>query len=105
MEAHRQNRTDWTPDLQATGIPRYLAIADAIARDITEGRLLPGDRLPPQRELARRIEVDFTTVARGYVEAQNRGLVSSTVGRGTFVTAAEPRKRLPSTALCRSTFR
>jgi DNA-binding transcriptional MocR family regulator len=85
MEKHRQNRTAWTPDLQAAGLPRYLAIADAIARDITEGRLLPGDRLPPQRELARQIEVDFTTVARGYVEAQNRGLVTSTVGRGTFV--------------------
>jgi DNA-binding transcriptional MocR family regulator len=94
MEAHRQNRTGWTPDLQATGIPRYLAIADAIARDITEGRLLPGDRLPPQRELGRRIGVDFTTVARGYTEAQNRGLVSSTVGRGTFVTA--PAAKAPS---------
>ena len=30
---------------------------------------------------------DFTTVARGYTEARRRGLLSSQVGSGTFVTA------------------
>jgi len=76
---------DWIPELARSGAPRYLAIADLIARDLKSGRLQPGDRLPPQRELARRLNVDFTTVARGYVEAQKRGLVVSHVGRGTFV--------------------
>ena len=47
--------------------------------------LLVGDRLPPQRELANRLKIDFTTVARGYVEARKRGLVDTQVGRGTFV--------------------
>jgi DNA-binding transcriptional MocR family regulator len=65
--------------------PRYLAIAEAIETDIALGRLAPGDRLPPQRELALRLGLDFTTVARGYVEAAKRGLVESVVGRGTFV--------------------
>lgn len=78
---------DWTPDIAHSDKPRYLAIADAIAEDIARGRLSVGDRLPPQRGLARRIDVDFTTVARGYVEAQKRGLIGSTVGRGTFVLA------------------
>jgi len=76
----------WSPELKATGMPRYIAIADAIGRDIAAGRLRPGERLPPQRSLAQLLGMDFTTIARGYVEAQNRGLVSSTVGRGTFVT-------------------
>jgi len=89
----------WTPEIKATGMPRYIAIADAIARDIATGRLAAGDRLPPQRSLAQLLNIDFTTVARGYVEAQNRGLVSSTVGRGTFVTAApapKPRAAPPA---------
>jgi DNA-binding transcriptional MocR family regulator len=43
--------------------------------------------LPPQRRLAERLGVDFTTVSRGYAEAQARGLVESFVGRGTFVRA------------------
>ncbi|MGA0533269.1 PLP-dependent aminotransferase family protein [Hansschlegelia sp. KR7-227] len=76
---------DWTPDLSANGAPRYIAIADHIERDVKAGRLSAGDRLPPQRLLARRLGVDFTTVARGYVEAQKRGLVDSRVGQGTFV--------------------
>jgi len=77
---------EWTPDLTRSDKPRYLAIADVIADDIKAGRLAVGDRLPPQRKLAARLEIDFTTVARGYVEAQKRGLVESRVGQGTFVT-------------------
>ena len=66
---------NWTPALQSREGPQYLAIADAIAADVAAGRLAPGDRLPPQRELAERLDLDFTTVARGYVEAGKRGLV------------------------------
>lgn len=86
---------DWTPDLARSDKPRYLALADLIAADILSGRLLAGDRLPPQRRLADRLRIDFTTVARGYVEAQRRGLLVSHVGRGSFVAqaAAEALKR------------
>ncbi len=83
---------DWRPDLSTSDKPRYLAIADAIADDIAAGRLVIGDRLPPQRKLAKRLGIDFTTVARGYVEAQRRGLVESRVGQGTFVRD-KPRPR------------
>jgi DNA-binding transcriptional MocR family regulator len=79
--------TDWNPDLSRSDRPRYLAIADLLAADIERGHLTPGDRLPPQRRLASRLGIDFTTVARGYVEAQKRGLVLSRVGQGTFVRA------------------
>src|SRR6266436_1182076 len=87
--------TDWMPNLAASDKPRYLAIADAIAQDIRSGRLGASDRLPPQRQLARRLDIDFTTVARGYVEAQKRGLIESHVGRGTFVRASARRRHSP----------
>ena len=77
----------WSPELAPNGQPRYLEIADAIARDIRSGLLAPGSRLPPQRQLAERLGLDFTTVSRGYAEARSRGLVASHVGRGTFVRA------------------
>ncbi len=96
MTVQSPSKPVWTPEIKATGMPRYIAIADAIARDIAIGRLAAGDRLPPQRSLAQSLNIDFTTVARGYVEAQNRGLVSSTVGRGTFITAAPAAKPQPS---------
>lgn len=78
--------TAWTPDLRKWGKPHYLAIVEALAEDIRTGRLPIGTRLPPQRALADRLDLNFTTVARGYVEAQRRGLVEGRVGQGTFVS-------------------
>jgi DNA-binding transcriptional MocR family regulator len=86
---------EWSPQLSRLGKPRYLAIADAIAEDIRNGTLGPSDRLPPQRTLARRLDIDFTTVARGYVEAQKRGLIESRIGQGTFVRASTRRRHGP----------
>lgn len=80
---------DWTPDLSTSAKPRYLALADQIAADVQAGRLVAGDRLPAQRLLAERLGLDFTTVARGYGEAQKRGLVEAKQGRGTMVLAAQ----------------
>lgn len=79
--------SNWKPMSSENGSPHYVAIADAIARDLERGTLRPGDRLPPQRKLAEALGIDFTTVSRGYSEAQKRGLVESHVGRGTFVSA------------------
>lgn len=81
----------WSPDLRRWGKPHYLAIAEAIADDVRTGRLAVAERLPPQRVLAERLDLNFTTVARGYVEAQRRGLVEARVGQGTFV--CEPSRR------------
>lgn len=77
----------WVPQFGTSGKPRYLEIADAIERDADSGVLTAGERLPPQRRLAEALGLDFTTVSRGYTEAQSRGLVESHVGRGTFVRA------------------
>ncbi|WP_193367969.1 PLP-dependent aminotransferase family protein [Pelagibius marinus] len=77
--------TNWTPSLEGAAGPRYLAIADALARDITAGRLKAGDRLPTHRDLAWHLGVTVGTVSRAYAEAERRGLTSGEVGRGTFV--------------------
>ncbi|MCJ2069514.1 PLP-dependent aminotransferase family protein [Methylobacterium sp. J-030] len=75
----------WTPDLKRWGKPHYLAIAEALAEDIRTGRLTAGTRLPTQRALAEALDLNFTTVSRGYVEAHKRGLIEGRVGQGTFV--------------------
>lgn len=80
----------WVPLLDRSAGPLYQVIAGAIAADIAAGRLPDGARLPPQRALADRLGIDFTTVSRAYAEAARRGLVRSRVGQGTFVTAAAP---------------
>ncbi len=79
--------TSWNPRLPREG-PRYRALAAAIERDIRRGVLAAGARLPTQRELARRLDLALVTVTRGYAEAEKLGLISSEVGRGTFVRRA-----------------
>lgn len=75
----------WMPQLATSSGPKYLAIADALSQDIASGRLRPGDRLPPQRQLADALNLDLTTVTRAFGEAQRRGLIDARAGRGSFV--------------------
>ncbi|WP_457580332.1 aminotransferase-like domain-containing protein [Ensifer canadensis] len=81
------SETTWLPAIRKANGPLYIAIADAIAADIAEGRLSEGTRLPPQRSLAGALGIDFTTVSRAYNEARHRGLVEGRVGQGTYVKA------------------
>ncbi|MDJ0388824.1 PLP-dependent aminotransferase family protein [Roseomonas sp. E05] len=60
-------------------------LADKVARQIAEGKLLPGMRLPPQRRFAEQQDIADSTAARVYAELRRRGLVSGEVGRGTFI--------------------
>jgi DNA-binding transcriptional MocR family regulator len=79
--------TIWEPQITAGNGPRYVAIANAIARDVESGVLPEGTQLPTHRELAERLGVTVGTVTRGYAEAERRGLTVGEVGRGTFVRA------------------
>ena len=63
----------------------YLKLADDVAAEITDGRLSPGDRLPPQRDFAYDRKIAPSTASRVYAELLRRGLVVGEVGRGTFV--------------------
>ncbi|RQX25416.1 GntR family transcriptional regulator, partial [Micromonospora chalcea] len=71
------------PGDRATRIHRQLLEA------ILDGRLRPGERLPPSRELARRLDVSRNTVAVAYERLTAEGLLTARVGAGTFV-AGEP---------------
>jgi len=71
--------------------PIYRQIADGIARRITCGDLVAGERLPTIRSLAERLGVTRPTVHRAFRELTASGLVVANVGRGTFVRG--PRRR------------
>ena len=82
--------TMWSPAVGADAEPKYQALLDALRRDIESGTLPPGTRLPTQRDLARRLGIAIGTVGRAYAVAEQRGMVSGEVGRGTFVRGPEP---------------
>jgi GntR family transcriptional regulator / MocR family aminotransferase len=57
-----------------------------LRRAILDGRLPPGGRLPPTRELARRLSVSRTTVAVAYDRLVGEGFLTARVGAGTYVS-------------------
>ncbi|HYI68869.1 MAG TPA: PLP-dependent aminotransferase family protein [Skermanella sp.] len=80
----------WLPDLERSGGPIYLSLADALGAAVASGALKAGDRLPTHRALASALDLDLTTVTRAYGEARRRGLVDAAAGRGTFVRQPPP---------------
>lgn len=68
-----------------SGVPIYRQIAGQIRQQIRDGRLPPGTRLPPVRELAATLTVNPNTVARAYRELESSGLLDTLQGSGTFV--------------------
>ncbi|WP_326819496.1 MocR-like pyridoxine biosynthesis transcription factor PdxR [Streptosporangium sp. NBC_01756] len=62
---------------------------------ILDGRLQPGEPLPPTRELARRLEVSRNTVGVAYDRLTGEGFLASRVGAGTYVDALAGRSRHP----------
>jgi DNA-binding transcriptional MocR family regulator len=87
-----EKQAEWLPEIGSTGKPVYIEIADAIEKDIVSGRLSASGRLPPQRQMAEKLGLNPATVARAYTEAQQRGLIDSRVGQGTFVRRPPERR-------------
>ncbi|HVI98420.1 MAG TPA: FadR/GntR family transcriptional regulator [Sphingomonas sp.] len=64
----------------------YQAIIAALQADITAGRYVPGDRLPPERALVERFAVSRLTVREAMIGMEILGLVEARRGSGVYVT-------------------
>jgi DNA-binding transcriptional MocR family regulator len=71
--------------------PLYVQLADQLVEAIENERVLPGQRLPAMRDLARELDCALVTVSGAYELLAARGRVIARVGKGTFV--AEPPDR------------
>lgn len=68
-------------------VPRISdAIASSLERRILEGSLKPGDRLPPERELAAELGVSRPSLREAIQKLASKGMVQSRQGGGTYVT-------------------
>lgn len=76
----------WKPDKAILKRPFYLSVARALMHDIFVGILLPGTKLPPQRELADFLDLNFTTITRAYKVCERKGFLYAIRGSGTFVS-------------------
>lgn len=76
-----------------TEIPIYIQVIRDIKKKIVQRQLLPGDKLPSNRELAVLYKVNPNTAARIYKEMEAEGFCYTKRGLGTFVTEDEEMQR------------
>ena len=74
------------PISPAAAGPLYRQIVEGVRREISEGRLRPGEPLPSFRALAENLLVSLITVKRAYEELEREGIIYRKQGLGTFVS-------------------
>ncbi|MBW4079883.1 GntR family transcriptional regulator [Paenibacillus sp. S150] len=73
----------------APKVTLYEKIIQDMLKDIHEGRLKPGDRIPTEAELGEKYKVSRITVIRALKELEMRGLLKRVKKKGTFIKEAE----------------
>src|ERR1700742_2747521 len=63
-------------------------VASSISREIAQGRLKPGDKLPTEQELSQTFGVSRNVVREAISRLRSEGRVWSQQGRGAFVSEA-----------------
>ena len=72
--------------------PVHEQVAAEIRRAIADGEALPGERLPPARDLAAVLGVNHNTVPRSLRELRDEKILEFRRGRGITVVGAAPQR-------------
>lgn len=71
--------------------PIYEQITNQIKGLVMSGALKEGDPLPSMRTLAKELRISVITTKRAYEDLERDGFISTVVGKGSFVKAADTR--------------
>lgn len=82
--------------VRSAPIPLYVQIRDHLVRQIDQGQLHPGDRLPSEPELVERYRVGRPTIRQAVALLRQEGRVVTQRGIGTFVASQTARISLLS---------
>jgi len=66
-------------------LPIYIQIAELVSRDIAAGRLIKGERLPPERDMALQLNVSVGTLRKALAELEKQGMLARVQGSGNYV--------------------
>ncbi|MEO1364770.1 MAG: GntR family transcriptional regulator [Pseudomonadota bacterium] len=69
-------------------LPIYVQIAELLTRDIVAGRLIDGERLPPERDMASELGVSVGTLRKALAAMTDKGLVERVQGSGNYIRAS-----------------
>lgn len=80
------------PSKNTGSLPKFIQLSEMIIRDIDAGRLLDGERLPPEREMARTHGTSIGTLRKALADLETKGLLRRVQGSGNYIrkTARSP---------------
>src|ERR1700748_3737610 len=67
-----------------------MQVVEHVRALIASGEVKPGDRLPPERELARKLQISRSSLRAGIGFLSATGVLKSRHGAGTFVSSGPP---------------
>lgn len=68
-----------------TALPKYVQTAEMLIREIGAGRLVAGERLAPEREMAAGLGISVGTLRKALADLEERGLLDRVQGSGNYV--------------------
>jgi len=80
-----ENKTEKTGKYDSSK-KTYEAIIDSIKTDIMRGKIKPGQKLPPERELAKKFNVSRTSIREALRTLEILGVIKSVQGSGNYIT-------------------
>lgn len=67
--------------------PIYEQIVEQIERQVLTGIIKEGDRVSSVRELSAALGINPNTIQKAYLELDRKGIIASSPGLGSFITA------------------
>lgn len=82
---------------QTTGsLPIYQQITEFLIRDIAAGRLIDGERLPPEREMADDMGIAVGTLRKALADLAQKGMLERVQGSGNYIRSVSDAKSVYS---------
>jgi DNA-binding transcriptional regulator YhcF (GntR family) len=75
-----------------SGVPLYIQIKDQVKQEIKNKRIVAGQKMPTERDLAKMLRTSRNTISSAYKLLEQEGVLVSHQGKGTFV-AVENREQ------------
>src|SRR5512146_1766665 len=72
-------------------LPLYAQLRDALLREVKDGGLQPGDRLPTEAAIRERYRVSRATIRQALADLEAGGVIRKVQGLGTFVAVPKIR--------------
>ncbi|WP_422375693.1 GntR family transcriptional regulator [Roseibium sp.] len=74
-----------TASQSPNALPLYVQISELLIRDIAAGRLIDGERLPPERDMAEELGISIGTLRKALADLTEKGLLERIQGSGNYI--------------------